>query len=209
MHWIDPAQLPLIKGAIERFTVNGQGELDGLLLDLGDGGVKLVHFPSHMADDVSALLKPGATVGVRGLKPRGADVIAAVALECADGVEIIDRGPSNQATGKSRPIKQMPMSAAGIVRLTLFTPKGKVRGVLLDDGTIVRMTLKQAEQIKERLRPGAHIQIQGTGCATPHGRVIDVHHLATPAGSFDVVSKSHAPRSAALDPATRGPANAR
>jgi hypothetical protein len=78
MHWIDPIQLPLIKGIVERFIVNGQGESDGLVLDTGDGAIKLVHFPSHMSDDIAAVVKPGDPVGVRGLKPRDAEIIAAV-----------------------------------------------------------------------------------------------------------------------------------
>jgi hypothetical protein len=203
MHWIDPAQLPLIKGTIERFTVNGQGELDGLILDTGASIIKLVHFPSHMAHDVGAVLKQGDEVGVRGLKPRDADVIAAVALECANGVEIIDRGPTNDLARRISAFKQLPMSAEGKIRLTLFTPKGKVRGVLLEDGTILRMTLKLAEQIKERLRPGASVEVHGTGCETPHGRVIEVHQMATPSGKFDVVRKSSGFRSGAAESIAR------
>jgi hypothetical protein len=191
MHWVDPAQLPLVKGTIERFTINGQGELDGLILDMGADGIKLVHFPSHMADDVRAVLEPGDTVRVRGLKPRDADVIAAVALECADGTQIVDRGPPTHANGKNRQFKQMPMSASGKIRLTLFTPKGKVRGALLNDGTILRLTLKQAEQIKERLQTGATIEVRGTGLETKYGRVIEVHHLGTPAGKFEIAVKSN------------------
>jgi hypothetical protein len=209
MHWIDPAQLPLIEGTIERFTINGQGELDGLVLDLGVGVIKLIHFPSHMADDVRGALKPGDRVGVRGLKPRDADVVAAVALECADGIQIVDHGPSNHTTGKSNSFRHLPMSVAGTIRLTLFTPKGKVRGALLDDGTILRLTLKHGEQIKERLQPGATIQIQGTGCETPYGRVIEVHHVGTPVGNFEVVTKPKEPRGAARGPATGGPMKGR
>jgi hypothetical protein len=195
MHWIDPAQLPLIQGTIERFTVNAQGELDGLILDRGSGLVQLVHFPSHMADEVVAALKPGNVVSVRGLKLRDADMIAAVALECADGTEIVDRGPPKRAGVRSVPYRQSPISASGKIRLTLFTAKGRARGALLEDGTIVRMPLKQAEQIRQRLRPGETINFHGTGCETPYGRVIEVHHVATSTGKFDVMTRSNKPRS--------------
>jgi hypothetical protein len=187
MHWIDPIQLPLIKGIIERFIVNGQGEFDGLVLDTGNGAIKLVHFPSHMSDDIAAAFRRGDPVGIRGLKPRDAEIIAAVALECADGTEIADPGPPKHTNSRGIRPKQVPMSASGKIRLTLFTPKGKVRGALLDNGTILRLALKQAEQIKERLQPGATIEVRGAGLETQHGRVIDVHHVATLAGRFDVV----------------------
>jgi hypothetical protein len=190
MHWIDPAQLPVFKGTIERFTVNGQGELDGFLLDTGADGVKLIHFPSHMAIDVQSALKRGDQVGVRGLKPRDAAVIAVISLECANGMEILDHGPPKyQRNDKDSPLKQVPMSATGRVRLTLFTPKGKARGAILDDGTILRLTLKGAEEIRERLTPGAMIEIRGMGLETQHGRVIDAHYVATLAPAFEVVIK--------------------
>jgi hypothetical protein len=189
MHWVDPSQLSAVSGIIERFIANAQGELDGLVLNIGASTTKLVHFPSHMGKDVKAVLKEGDCVAVRGLKPREADIIAAVSLECSDGVEIIDHGPSKQEPPTTRPYKPSPMSAAGKVRLTLFTPKGKVRGALLEDGTILRMTLAQAGQIKGRLQPGSHIQVDGAGCETQYGRVIDVHHVATPASQFTVIRK--------------------
>lgn len=190
MHWIDPAQLRLVEGTIERFTMNGQGELDGLVLDVDDDAIKLIYFPSYMAAKVEVLFKPGDRVGVRGLKLRSAEIIAAVALERVDGTQIMDCGPPKHESGSRDYIKPAPMSAAGRVRLTLFTPKGKVRGVLLDEGTILRFTLKVAEEIRERLKPAAYIEVQGVGLKTPHGRVIEVHHLATPKGKFEVVAKS-------------------
>lgn len=187
MHWIEPGQLPAVGGTIERFTVNAQGEIDGFVLDRGAGLVQLVHFPSHMAADVGAALKLRDTVTVRGLKPRDADVIAAVALERADGTEIVDRGPPKRSDIKSSPLGQSPMSASGKIRLTLFTGKGKARGALLEDGTIIRLPLKQAEQIKQRLQPGEIIEVHGIGCETPHGRVVEVHHVTTSTGRFDVM----------------------
>jgi hypothetical protein len=81
------------------------------------------------------------------------------------------------------------MSAAGKVRLTLFTPKGRVRGALLDDGTTLRLILKLAEQVKERLQPGEMIQVTGTGFETPHGRIIEVHHFGMPVERFSVVAR--------------------
>ena len=205
VHWIEPDQLPAIAGAVERFTVNAQGELDGLVLDRGNGVIQLVHFPSHMADEVGAALKPGDMVTVRGLKPRDAAVIAAVALECANGIKVVDRGPPKRSDTRTSPFGQLPMSASGKIRLTLFTAKGKARGALLEDGTIVRLPLKQAEQIKQRLRPGETIAFHGMGYETPHGRVVEVHHVTTSAGKFDVMMKSDKPLS--IRPRTTRPSS--
>jgi hypothetical protein len=189
MHWVDPAQLPVLVGIIERFIVNGQAEIDGLVLNIADSTTKLVHFPSHMGEDVRAALKEGDSIAVRGLKPREADIIAAISLEREDGVEIVDRGPPKHAPVITKKFRPSSMSASGTVRLTLFTTKGKVRGALLDDGTILRMAQAQAEQIKERLQPGARIQVDGAGYDTQYGRVIEVHHVGTPVTQFTVERK--------------------
>jgi hypothetical protein len=189
MHWIDPAQLPMISGIIERFIVDGQGEPDGLVLSMDSGVSRLVHFPSHMADDVRAAVKPGDRVGIRGLKLRDADVIAAVAIECTNGVQILDHGPSKKLNHRISSFKFAPMSGNGTIRLTIFTPKGKVRGALLEDGTIVRMPLKLAEQVKERLRPGQMIEVTGVGLDTSYGRIIEVQHFGAKAPRLAVTSR--------------------
>jgi hypothetical protein len=142
-----------------------------------------------MADDLAATFKPGDQVGIRGAKLRAADVIAAVAIERADGLQVIDCGPPKHPITKASTYTPRPMSAAGKVRLTIFTPKGRVRGALLDDGTTLRLTLKLAEQVKERLQPGEMIQVAGTGFETPHGQIIEVHHFGTPVEQFSVVAR--------------------
>jgi hypothetical protein len=193
VHWIDATQLPVTTGTIERFIVDLRGEPDGIVLRAGGGLIKLVNFPSQMADEVKAVLKPGDSVGIRGLKLRAADVIAAVAIECPNGVQILDHGPSKQAEDaeyKSHTFRSLPMSVSGKIRLTIFTTKGKVRGALLEDGTIVRMSLKLAAQISKCLQPGEIIQATGVGHDSPHGRIIEVHHFGTQVGRFVVVNRS-------------------
>jgi hypothetical protein len=64
------------------------------------------------------------------------------------------------------------MEAEGVVQLSLFGPKGELRGALLEDGTIVRIGSKEAAALVELLRPGARIALCGTGLQTKHGRVI-------------------------------------
>src|SRR5437867_3498704 len=92
MHWIDPQSLPPIKGAVAQFVMNRDGELDGLVLTGEVAAPQLVHFPPHMAGEVEAAIKVDDQVGVLVVRPRGADVVAAVSLITADGRHIIDKG---------------------------------------------------------------------------------------------------------------------
>ena len=135
MHWIDPDHLPETTGVVGCFLLNGEGEADGLVL--ADGTE--VHFPPHMGGDVLAAVQPGGTVRVRGVRPRGVAMIAAVSIAPEEGARIVDAGPpengeSRKAAHKQAHAARTAIEAQGVVRQVLHGPKGEVRGVLLEDG---------------------------------------------------------------------------
>src|SRR6185312_12786835 len=53
---------PAAQGKVSRLLVNPFGEVDGLLLDRGT----LVTFPKYMGEQLTASVKPGDTVEVKG-----------------------------------------------------------------------------------------------------------------------------------------------
>ena len=53
---------PAAQGKVSRLLVNPFGEVDGLLLDTGT----LVTFPPHMGEQLTAAVKPGDRVEVKG-----------------------------------------------------------------------------------------------------------------------------------------------
>ena len=79
MHWLDPNYLPVTKGTLHQFLLNPHGDADGMILTDGTE----IHFPPHMAKEIVAAIHPGQTVTVHGVKPRDANVIAAVSVESA------------------------------------------------------------------------------------------------------------------------------
>jgi hypothetical protein len=178
MHWIDPDFLPVISGTVERFIVNPHGEVDGIVLAYESDKVLLVHVPPHLEQETETAVMPGDAIRVRGVRPRGADMIAAVSLTTKDGQAIVDNGPA--ANRKQRPHprgKPGKMSISGTVRLSLFGPKGELRGALLDDGAVVRIGPKEAAHFVERLRPRASVAVRGDGLETKHGRVITAKEI--------------------------------
>jgi hypothetical protein len=188
MHWHDPNYLPLTAGKLERFTMNPDGAIDGFVLNDGI----LVHVPPHLSDQVRAAVNQGDEVRVRGVKPRGAAFIAAVSIEGADGRVIVDDGPDAYPEGKAdntKNIRRSPMDISGKVRLTLFAPKGQVRGALLADGTILHLGHKEAERLAERLRPGVQIAARGEGLETDLGRMIEVSEIGGADGTFNPIKK--------------------
>jgi hypothetical protein len=179
MHWIDPDYLPQTQGAVEGFITNRHGEIDGVLLAVAKQTPLLVCTPPHMAAEIETAVKIGETISIRGIRPRQADIIAAVALTASSGKTIVDNGPpddderaANHAGGKpSR------MDAEGTVRLSLFGPKGERRGALLEDGTVVRVSPKEAASLAELLRPGERLAVRGAGLQTKHGPVIAAEEI--------------------------------
>jgi hypothetical protein len=103
-------------------------------------------------------------------------MIAAVALIAGDGRAIVDNGPDDkhhEHAGEKTPKRVARLEAAGTVRLSLYTPKGELRGALLHDGSIVRVGPKEALPFAALLKPGASLAARGEGLETRHGRVVD------------------------------------
>ena len=174
MHWIDPTSLPETRGKVTRFLLNPHGEVDGLIV-----GSRQVHFPPHLSKQIVRHVTPGDVVRVRGIKPRDADMTAAVSLTTASGVVILDEGPHLEGEKHHKPdIKRKPMDASGEVVLSLFGPKGELRGALLDDGTSLRMPPHAAAELADYLTPGLHVHAWGHGVRTRHGRTIEVDEIA-------------------------------
>ncbi|EJN14205.1 hypothetical protein PMI42_02219 [Bradyrhizobium sp. YR681] len=169
MHWIDPDSLPEVAGTFERFVLNPHGEVDGFVMK-DKQAVILVHTPPHMEAELTRHLKPGEKVRVRGVRPRGASLLAAIAVSTAGGREIVDNGPDHE---RGHPkVKHEPMSVQDRVELSLFGPKGELRGALLSNGTVLRIGPKEAEHFATLLAPGARLAARGDGLQTRHGRVI-------------------------------------
>jgi hypothetical protein len=177
MHWIDPDSLPEVAGTLERFVLNPHGEVDGFVMNGQTQTPILVHTPPHMEAELTCNAKAGDKLRVRGVRPRGADVLAAVAVTGESGWQIIDKGPDHDR--KHPKVEHQKMQLEGTVRLSLFGPKGELRGALLADGIIIRIGSKEAEHLIKVLMPGTKIAVSGDGIETQHGRVIQAKEIGS------------------------------
>jgi hypothetical protein len=177
MHWIDPDSLPEVAGTLERFVLNSHGEVDGFVMNGQTQTPILVHTPPHMEGEVTRNAKVGDKLRVRGVRPRDADVLAAVAVTGESGRQIVDKGPDHDR--KHPKIEHQKMQLEGTVRLSLFGPKGELRGALLADGTIIRIGPKEAEHLHKLLMPGTRIAVSGDGVETQHGRVVQAKEIGS------------------------------
>lgn len=126
---------------------------------------------------------------MRGIRPRGATVIAAVSLGKSHGTEIIDNGPDAEKHGKPPKSKSSAVKISGNVRLPLHGPKGELWGALLEDGTVVRLGPKEARQKAKQLALGARFAAKGMATETEYGRVVVIGPAGHPAAKKKAAKK--------------------
>lgn len=173
MHWIDPDYLPEITGTVDQFLVNKHGEADGFLLIDGSE----VHVPPHLSSRLLRDVRPGGKVRVRGVRPRGVEMVAAVAIDTAKG-RILDEGPEVREDDEAfERATHGPMSAQGIVKQAIHGPKGETRGAVLEDGRIIRLPPHEAKRFSDLLAKGARISVNGDGATTSFGIVVEAREI--------------------------------
>ncbi len=189
MHWLDPDYLPEISGTFERFLLNPHGDTDGMIL--ADGTE--VHFSPQMSAELCATIRPGEKpdISIRGVRPRGSALIAAVAIETMDGKRVVDNGPPKKHAEKEKLGKQDPkpkhekMRAEGRICHVLHGPKGEARGALLEDGTIIRIPAHEAERLAHLLAPGQRLAVGGEGLTSELGTVIEARQVGPSADELE------------------------
>lgn len=191
MHWIDPDHLPETAGTVDQFLVNKHGEADGFLLT--DGGE--VHVPPHLSPALLRDVRPGSEVRIRGVRPRGVNMVAAVAIDTTKG-RILDDGPhAREDDEKFEKAKHGPMSAQGIVRQAIHGPKGETRGAVLEDGRIIRLPPHEAERFSDLLKKGSSIAVRGEGATTSFGTVVEAREIGTSEAALQAVEDNkHGPK---------------
>jgi hypothetical protein len=152
---------------------NRHGEADGFLLT--DGGE--VHVPPHLSSRLLRDVRPGSKVKVRGIRPRGVQMVAAVSIDTEKG-RILDEGPDVREDDDAlEPAKHGAMSAQGIVKQAIHGPQGETRGAVLEDGRIIRLPPHEAERFTELLKKGAKISASGEGATTSFGTVVEAREI--------------------------------
>ena len=104
-------------------------------------------------------------------------MISAVAIIASDDRLILDNGPGHEIEPKRLHEKTKRSEVAGVVRISLFGPKGELRGALLENGDVIRVVPKEAARIAALLRPGSRLAARGEGLESAHGRVVSAAEI--------------------------------
>ncbi len=180
----DASQLPSVKGKVAQYDLTPRGDVDGLILDDGTE----VHFPPHLGTEIVAVVKPGDAVTVHGLKARALPLVQAMSVTAdASGKTVQDNGPPGgppggpmggpgphhgHPPGPAMMGGEQTMTAQGTVKAQLHGPRGDLNGVLLNDGTIVKLPPPEATRLGDQLKTGQTIYVQGKGFKNVLGTLV-------------------------------------
>jgi hypothetical protein len=192
-----------VDGTVERFMLNPNGDVDGLWLMDGTQ----VRFPPHLSADLQAAVRRGDAVSVQGYRLGSLPVLQAGTITARrSGKQVVDRPPNPMAPPPAPPAPPAltPLQADGRIERLIYGPRGETAGVLLSDGTIVRMPPHAALQYGELLRPGARLSVNGFGVLTQVGRSVEATQLGRDRNSLQAVFGPPAPPAAPPPPAPPG-----
>jgi hypothetical protein len=167
----DPLQLPALQGKVAQYSLTPRSDVDGLILDDGTE----IHLPPHLGAQLVFAVKPGDRVTVHGLKARAIAMMQAISVtNDATGATVTDNGPGGPPGPRDR---GTDLSAQGHIKTQLHGPRGELNGVLLEDGTIVRLPPDEADRLAAQLAPGQPLYVEGNGIAGPLGKVIAAQEI--------------------------------
>lgn len=136
------SEMKTVEGTVESMTTAPRGEIDGAVLD--DGTV--LHWPPHLEDRFTEVVKKGSRVKVVGLDEvnregeRRLEVNTVTNTDTRATAENDGRGPRGKK-GKAPPPPPKRRGAAqtleGTVERLTTAPKGETDGAVLKDGTVL------------------------------------------------------------------------
>ncbi len=180
----DPAQLPETKGRVTQYLLNPRGMVDGLLLDSGTE----VHLNPMIGTELVFAVRPGDAVTVHGLKARAVPMVMAMSVtNDATGKTVLisprgqmpEGGPHGMMHGKPHPgmMQGSGVELSGKVKAALHNPRGETDGVLLEDGSQVRLSPPEAKRLADQIKPGSTILVRGMGSENLLGKVVAARQI--------------------------------
>jgi len=158
----DLSQLPEMKGKVAQYLLTPRGMVDGLIL--ADGTE--VYVAPRLSNQLVYAVRPGDAVTIHGLKARASALVLAGSVTNDASGATVEGGPRGPRASLA------PLEATGQVKEQLHSPRGDVNGVLLSDGTIVRMPPPEAQKFASDLAAGQTLYVRGVGDASPLGKIV-------------------------------------
>jgi hypothetical protein len=167
----DPNQLPSYRGKVQLFTLTPPGDIDGLILTDGTE----IKTPPHLSTALAVTIRPGDAITVHGLKAAQLPVVQALSITNeATGKAVIGFGPDHAGPSSSVSQTAERQAVSGRVRMPLHGPMGDINGVLLEDGTVLRVPGPEVSRFNALFAPGQAIVARGIKRVSVAGTVVEV-----------------------------------
>ncbi|CAE6810886.1 hypothetical protein R75465_05388 [Paraburkholderia aspalathi] len=175
----DVGDLTTAQGTVARFLTNPDGDVDGLLTSDG----VLVHVPPHMGPQLTSMVRPGDNVQVSGRRDAGGALAAQRITDTRSGQQLEDQPPlpgTQRLPRELRGVALSRLSVQGQVAHVTTAPRGEPDGVILADGTVIRLTPPIAQQFPTLVQTGAKVSAQGYGTRTQYGTALQATAFGSP-----------------------------
>ncbi|MEA2777336.1 MAG: hypothetical protein QOF90_2742 [Acetobacteraceae bacterium] len=184
----DPRQLPAMQGKVAEYSLTPRGDVDGLILTDGTE----VHLPPHLGTQLVFAVKPGDQVTIHGLRARAIPMVQAMSVSN----DVTGNTVTDNSSGGPRGPRgaEQALTAQGRIKAQLHGPQGDLNGVLLEDGTIVRLPPPEAQRLASELTPGAPLYAEGDGFTGPLGRIIAAQSLGSSPTQITQIAAPPPPR---------------
>ncbi|PMS32195.1 hypothetical protein C0Z20_27175 [Trinickia symbiotica] len=172
-------QSPVAQGTVSRFVINPEGDVDGFILSDGS----LVHFPPHLGTQLVAAVRPGDAVQIAGFMDGSGDVKARQIVNQRTGQQLFDQPPPRDVPRPPPALRGaglVRLSAEGEVMRVTTARRGEPDGVVLRNGTVIKLTPGAAQQFVSLLRPGASVAATGYGTRNQYGEALQATAFGTP-----------------------------
>lgn len=196
---VPDASTTTVSGRAQQWLLNPNGDADGLLLSDGTQ----IAFPPHLSDAAMRMLKPGDTVQVIGWRSPNVPTMQVVRAQTlsANGRSLSDQPPApgmapprprdsagpRGPRGSGEPGALSALNADGRIERLLYTDRGDVRGVVLENTTIVRFPPHVGTAYGAQLQPGAPLYAQGWGTRNAQGTALEATRLGRSADTVQEV----------------------
>ncbi len=177
----DPSQLPEVKGTVAQYMLTPRGDVDGFILTNGTE----VFMAPRLSTQLVFAVKPGDAITIHGLQAKAEPLVLAESVtNDATHATVVGgpRGPSGGAWNAHE------LDAGGVVKAPLHAPNGLVDGVLLTDGTIVRLPPFEAAKLASLLAPGKTVAVKGWGYAGPLGKIVAARQIGPDTAHLQMVA---------------------
>ena len=159
-----PGEPTEVKGKVAQYSMTPRGAVEGLIMV---DGTEVLMSP-HLSTQLVFAVRPGDAVTVQGMKTVANPVVTAVSLTNDVTGAVVDARPPGPA---------QPLDDESRVKLQLHDPDGRLNGVLLEDGAIVRMPSPDADADAAGLAVGQPLYARREGVTTPLGKVIAAREI--------------------------------